>query len=465
MSKGQALAVAPSSPRLRTLQHALERVAVFGVLTHALFLPISIAGMQIGLGLAAGALVALRLSGRRVWARSALDLPCLVLPCAAVASLGLGALAGSPPVGWHEATLWRTILSPLVVLSALEVMRDGAVLDATVDARRGEGGAGTANRLPLLTLGVWAAASLLPSAIAWAQYWSGFDPLFALGLRREAVHAVVPVFPGRFAAVGFFKWYQRLAHNLLPPLCVAAALAVRGGIGSRLRLLLGVASLAAAAAIVLTLSRLAWASLVMAALLLTVFAARARVRRWAVLFVLAGTVAMTLHPGVRVRLANLGQPGINHDREDIWKICWAVVEQHPLTGVGWGNLPRRTAAYYDRIPYPLPRAWCHNAFFSAWAEGGPLLFAAVVAFWALFIRAFWRWRRLGGGELAPAAAAGALAALLAMLANSLAHDIFYSSEAVYGLGFALAVAAALSRGNQPAVSSSTCTSGEAPASV
>jgi O-antigen ligase len=449
MSNGQALAMAPSSPWLRPLQRALERAAVVGVLAHALFLPISIAGMQIGLGLAAAALVALRVTGRRVWARSALDLPLLILICAAVASLALGTLAGSPPVGWHEATLWRSLLAPFVVLSALEVVRDGPGLDPPVDAR----GSARPDRLALLALGVWAAASLVPSALAWAQYWSGFDPLFALGLRHKAVHAVVPVFPGRFAAVGFFKWYQRLAHNLLPPACVAAALAVRGGMGSRLRLLFGAASLAAAAAIVLTLSRMAWASLILAAILLTLLAARARVRRWAALLVLAGTLSMALHPGVRVRIANLGRPGINHDREDIWKICWAAVEQRPLTGVGWGNLPKRTAAYYDRVPYPLPRAWCHDTFFTAWAEGGPLLFAAVVAFWALLVRASWRWRRQASGDLAAAAAAGALAALLAMLANSLAHDILYSSEAVYGLGFALAVAAALSRSDRAAAPS------------
>ena len=453
MSHGQAaLAMAPPSPGLRTLQRALEAVAVLGVLAHALFLPISMAGMQIGLAFAAGALVALRLCGRRVWARSALDLPCLLLVGAAVASLALGALAGSPPVGWHEATLWRSILSPVVLLSALEVTRDGAGPDGSIPggggARRGEEGAGTANRLALLALGVWAAASLLPSVLAWVQYWSGLDPLFALGLRREPVRAVVPVFPGRYAAVGFFRWYQRLAHNLLPPLCVAAALAARGGMGSRLRLLLGGASLAAAAAIVLTLSRMAWASLVMAALLLAVFAAPARLRRWAVALAVAGSVAMTLHPGVRVRLENLAQPGINHDREDIWKICRAVVEQYPLTGVGFGNLPRRTAAYYDRLSYPLPRAWCHNSLFTARAEGGPLLFAALVAFWALLLRGFWRWRRSGRDDLAQAASTGALAALLAMLANSLAHDILYSSEAMYGLGFALAVAAALARGGQ-----------------
>lgn len=434
MSHGHAgLAMELPSPRLSMLQRGLTRVAALGVLAHALFLPISIAGMQIGLGFAAGALVALRLTGRRVWARSALDVPCLLLSGAAVASLGLGALAGSLPVGWHEATLWRSILSPIVVLCALEVAR----------GRPGEEDPTAVNRLALAALGVWAVASLLPSAIAWAQFWTGFDPLHALGLRKTAVQAVVPVYKGHFAAVGFFRWYQRLAHNLIPPLCVAAAVALQGKTTPRLRALLGLASLAAAAAVVLSMSRLAWGSLVLAALVLAVIGAR--VRRRAVAFVLVASMAMLLHPGVRVRLGNLAQPGINHDRDDIWSICRAIVERYPLTGVGWGNLPRRTAAYYDRIPYPLPRAWCHDSFFTAWAEGGPLLFLALLGFWALLLRGFWRWRRAASDDLARAAATGALAALVAMLANSLAHDILYSSEAMYGLGFALAVAAALAR--------------------
>ncbi len=435
MSHGPAALVMELPPsRLSTLQRGLTRVAALGVLAHALFLPISIAGMQIGLGFAAGALVALRLTGQRVWARSALDLPCLLLCGAAMASLGLGALAGSPPVGWHEATLWRSILSPIVVLSALEVAR----------GRPGEEDPAAVSRLALAALGVWAVASLLPSAIAWAQYWTGFDPLHALGLRKTAVHAVVPVYKGHYAAVGFFRWYQRLAHNLVPPLCVAAAVALQGKTTPRLRALLGLASLAAAAAVVLSLSRLAWGSLVLAALVLAVLGAR--VRRWAVVFVLAASMAMLLHPGVRVRLAALQAPGINDDRKAIWNVCRAMVADRPLTGVGWGNLPQRSLPYYERISpwYPL-RAWCHNSFFTAWAEGGPLLFIALVGYWALLLRGFWRWRRAGGDHLARAAATGALAALVAMLANSLAHDILYSSEAVYGLGFALAVAAALAR--------------------
>jgi len=455
------------------LRTALARLAAFAVLAHALFVPISVAGMQIALGFAIAALVGLRLTGVKVWAHSALDLPCLALSAAAVVSLGLGALAGSPPVGWHEATLWRAILAAPVVFSAIEavgVARDrragacpppqGAARNDSLapppgGERAGERGQSIWNllssprSLALTALALWAVAALVPSAIAWAQYWTGFDPLHALGLRAHPVSATVPIYPGRYAAVGFFRWYQRLAHDLLPPLCVAAAVALHGGLRSRwLRLLLGGSALAAAAAVVLTLSRAAWVTLALAGFVMAMSGARAR-RRWALLLVLVGCLAMLLHPGVRVRLAHLVTPDATGDRARIWGVCRAVVADRPLTGVGFGNLPRRSVPYWERLApdYPL-RAWCHDSFFSAWAEGGPLLFAALVAFWVLLARAFLRWRR-DGDELGRAAALGALAALAAMAANSLAHDILYSSEAMYALGFALAVAAALARRSGP----------------
>jgi len=453
MKSAAASAPLAASARAR-LERGLEAVAALGVLAHALFLPISVAGMQIALAFVIGALLALRLLGRRVWARSPLDLPCLVLAAGAVASLGLGALAGSPPVGWHEATLWRSFLAAPLLLSGIQAWGGDTSLAWAVPAaventtslapRSGERAGERGRSLALAALCVWAAASLLPSAIAWAQYWTGFDPLFALGLRAHPVRAVVPVFPDRFAAVGFFRWYQRLAHDLLPPLCVAGAVALHGGLRPRLRALLGVASLAAAAAVVLTLSRAAWVTLALAGAIVAVGGSR-RLARVALPLVAVGVLAMGLNPGVRTRLAHLASPDAAGDRKTIWRVCRAVVADHPLTGVGWGNLPRRSVPYWERIApdYPL-RAWCHDSFFSAWAEGGPLLFGALLAFWALHFLAFLRWRRASDG-LGRAASLGALAALAGMLANSLAHDILYSSEAMFALGFALAVGAALAR--------------------
>jgi O-antigen ligase len=454
VTSAAAPAPLPASARSR-LERGLEAVAALGVLAHALFLPISVAGMQIALAFVAGALLALRLLGRRVWARSPLDLPCLVLAAAAVGSLGLGALAGSPPVGWHEATLWRSFLAAPLLLSGIQAWAGAGRVEhsplappsveragehTSLAPRSGERG----RSLALAALCVWAAASLLPSAIAWAQYFTGFDPLHALHLRSHPVRAVVPVFPGRFAAVGFFRWYQRLAHDLLPPLCLAGAVALHGGVRPRLRALLGAASLAAAAAVVLTLSRAAWVTLALAGAIVAVGGSR-RLRRIALPLVAVGCLAMGLNAGVRTRLAHLASPDATGDRQTIWRVCRAVVADHPLTGVGWGNFPRRSLPYWERLApdYPL-RAWCHDSFFSAWAEGGPLLFGALLAFWALLFVAFLRWRRRSDG-LGRAASIGALAALAGMFANSLAHDILYSSEAMFALGFALAVGVALAR--------------------
>jgi O-antigen ligase len=197
-------------------------------------------------------------------------------------------------------------------------------------------------------------------------------------------------------------------------------------------------------AVVFTLSRMAWLSLVVGVVVIVVNVA-GRARRWAVGAVLVASLAMLLHPGVQTRLRWSSVSGINDDRKAIWSVCRAVVSDHPLTGVGWGNFPKRALPYYERLAPPDGmRAWCHDAFFSAWAEGGPVLFGALVAFWVLLLRAFWRGAR-SGDATGRAAAAGALAALVAMLLNSLVHDIFYSSEAVYGLGFALGIAAALAR--------------------
>ena len=440
MADGEVAAARPA-PRSLGLERALEQLALLGVLTHAAFLPISVAGMQIGLALALAALLGLRLAGRPVWAHSGLDLPCLLFCGAAVASLALGTLGGSPPVGWHEATLWRSLLSPLVVVSAMEV-----------------GGARTGRpsteprRLALLALTVWACAALVPSVVAWLQFLTGFDPLHALGLRRETVHAVVPVYPEHYAAVGFFRWYQRLAHNLLPPLCVAAAVALHGRVGRRQRALFLVASLGAAAAVVLTLSRAAWVTLLLAGFVVLVLGRSTR--RWALPLTLATALAMTLHPGVRVRIAWLVENkgyDINRDREAIWKVCRAVVSDHPLTGVGFGNLPVRSIPYYERLaPEGKLRAWCHDSFLTAWAEGGPLLCAALLAYWLLLLLLFWRSFRRSGEALPRAAALGGLAGVIAMFATSFVHDTLYASEAAYGLGFAVAIAVVLARSQGPA---------------
>lgn len=414
-------------------QRALVRLAWAGIFVHAACLPISIAGMQIGLAVAAAALVALRLTGRRVWVRTPLDVPVLLLTACAIASVGLAwAATGLPPPTVRNAVFWRGFLAPLVVALALENPLDGE--DPQAPRRRA-----------LAIVLVWAGVALVPALVAWIQVRTGLDPLHALGLRGAPRHAPAPGDPTRFAAIGFFKWYPRFAHAMTPVAVLSLALALLAPLRSRVRVFLGVAGLAAAAAVVLTTSRSAWAGLAAAAVTLAFLAGR-RIARVAVPVAVACSIgAALLSPVLRNRLANAFDAGVNQDRETIWRVCGAVIRDHPLTGVGFGALPARSYPYYEQLApdYPL-RAWCHDSFVTAWAEGGPLLTLAFVAWWILLARAFLRFRRTGDA-VGRAAAVGVLAALAALLVNALVHDLFWASEPVFALGTLLGAGVVLAR--------------------
>ena len=418
------------------VEAALRLVARAGLYVHAAFLPISIAGMQIGLGITVLALVGLRLTGRRVWARSELDLPLLGFCCAAILSI---VLSWSVAGGAGNAVLFRTFLSPLLILSALELAPDRAA----------------ARRETFRLLAIWAVAALLPSLLAWVQHYRGLDPLFELGLRVKEIKPLAPLDPGRYAATGFFTWYQRLAHNLTPPLCVLSGLVMHGALLRRQRLAAAAVALAVAAAVVLSFARSAWYGLVAAAVVLVFFAGRKVALRLAAAGAVAAALLVVLNPGVRARVASTFDTRRNNDCLHIWEVCATVVAEHPVAGVGFGNFPAvAEPIYWQLYPKASVRAWCHNSFFSTYAEGGLLLMLALTVFFVGTGGAFWRWSRTSDPP-GRAAAAGALAALVAMFVNALAHDLIYASESMYGFGFALGVAAALARSGQSAPADAT----------
>lgn len=429
------------------VQRALVAAARAGAVAHAAFLPLSIAGMQIGLVVSAVALLAIAWTRGRAWAHGLLDAPVLLFCAAAVLSIGIAWAAGSPPVGWFGATLWRSFLAPLVLLSAIAVEAPG---------ERGD-----ASRRAILVLCTWAVAAVATAAIAWYQYRSGADVLYEMGLRRAPFHPPLPPRDtARFAANGLFKGYTVFAQNLSPPLLLAAALALFAPLPRRQRLLLGIAAALATFTVALTFSRIAWAALVVAGLVLLVLGDRRRAGR-AIAVLAAVLVAATLvAPDLHRRLARAVSPEAFADRRMIWGVCAAVVRDHPVFGVGWGNLHPRVHAYYDRLaPDAGVQAGCHDVFYTLYAEGGLLLVVAGVAYWALLLRGLWRARRRAApASLASAAAAGGFAGTLALLLNGLFHDVFYSSEPMYGLGFALAIAAALSEPRAASIDGEASTS-------
>jgi hypothetical protein len=448
--RGDAHVAAASVPVVRP--EWLGPLAHAAVLAHAFFLSVSLAGVQIAIGVAIGALALAAASGhaRR---RSPLDLAVLIAVAASLLAVAQTSLRGFAPPDLETATRWKPVLSPLVLLAALSLPapgeREGAV-----------------RRRAVAAVLAWGAGAALASAVGYGQALMGVD-LYHLAWRDREILAPVPRWPGHYAATGFFPFYPQFAHALTPPIALAAALVLGAPLAPRRRALLGAAAALAAAAVALTASRAAFAGLVVEALVLLLLGGGRAVRRGLPLLAGAVLAAALLHPGLRARLASLDAPRENMNRQILVRVCAAVAKDHPL-GVGLGNFTRVSGPYFDAIGegYPI-RTGCHLSPLELLVEGGPLLPLAWAVTTALVIRALLRARR-SADALGRAAAAGGLAGLAGLLVNALFHDVHLESYATWPMGFTIGIAMALALGGAgltapPAPASAAPPAGTAPA--
>jgi hypothetical protein len=429
------LAADPVVHRQATLAGVAARVAQLGVIVHALFLPISLAPVQLGI-LAALAGVAVAAYAARggaggVWVRSPLDLAAALIAAAQLLAIAVGWTTGWAPRELETITRWKPVLAPVVLLAALSLPWPGD-------------DEGAPRRRAVRALLAWCAGAAVASVVGIVQATASVDLVHVIGRRPEPLLADVPYWPGRHAAVGFYPWYPQFAHNLVPPLSLAGALALAAPLPRRVRLALGAGAALAFAAVVATVSRGAWASLVVVVGVVLLLLGGRLARLGLPLAAAALVLVSFSHGGLRARLSNAFDEGVNADREIMRAACLDIVREHPL-GVGPGNFRRVADPHFDlvRKDYPL-RTGCHLMPLTQVIEGGPLLPLAWLAGAAIFAGAFLRWRR-GGDALARAASVGALAALASFAVNGLFHDVHRESHATWALGLALGLAAVLAR--------------------
>ena len=366
-------------------------------------MPISIAGMQIALGVAAAGLL---LDLPRPL-RTPLDWPLLALLLVAVAS-DLLSPYGVPRLA--EATLWRSALGFFIVAHGLRLLPPGSALRMLY----------------------WACAGLLLSAVVGlVQYRSGVDLVHLLRLRAGAAMVDAPGVPERFGAMGFFTSRLSFGHNATVLVALLLGALASGAVPrNRVPLAAGAAVLGLSA-VAVTFDRAAWLALGAAALVILVFAVP-RVRR-ALLPALAILIALAaLHGGIRDRFVSSFSAGANADRVFLWSRAKEIIRDHPLLGVGFANYPRVCGRYYDRVdPGFSMRTWAHNLELSALAEMGPLGLLAVL--WLFGAAALALYRRLQTGKLA----LGGLAALAALFFIAQVHDVFYDTKVMYALWLSL----------------------------
>ena len=391
-------------------RNVAARLTAAGLLGHAFFLCVSIAGTQISLAIAAaGTLLALQKPRR-----TALDAPIAAFVLVAVLS-DLVSPYGPPPLAF--ATLWRPAIGYFVVAQGLALL-------------------GPQWRWRFLYAAC--AGLALASAVALLQYRTGIDVVHLFGLRAKAAMVQAPGNPERFAATGFFVSRLGFGHTASMLLALAGG-ALAGGAAPR-RWILSLAGALGLAAVGLTFDRAAYLGLAVAAL---VIALQTR-RKGAAAVIVAIAAAAFVFPGVRTRLTTPWSTAAN-GRLFIWARAADVIRDHPLRGVGFGNYQRVLGPYYDRVDPNFPmRTWAHNLELTALAEMGPLGLCALAWLFVAALRALWRsddpW------------AQGGLAALCAWLTIAQAHDLMIDTKVMYALWFALAISLtkAKSKGPSPA---------------
>lgn len=388
-----------------------------GLCGHAFFVSISIAGMQIALGVAAAGL----LLARQRLARSPLDWPLFAFAALAIASDLLSPF-GPPTLAF--ATLWRAAIGYLIVFQGVRLLEEEEVPRLLAFAALG------------LALG---------SIVGLVQYRTGIDPVHALGLRAEPSFVEAPGVPGRYGAMGFFTSRLSFGHNASVLLALLAGALSTGALPRRLRAPIAIAAALAFAAVLVTFDRAGWLALLAAALTLIAFAPRARKL---LLPLLAAAVLLgALNSGVRTRFRSSFDASANGDRLFIWQRAQEIIRDHPLLGIGFANYPRVCPAYYDRVDPSFPmRTWAHNSELDLLAELGPLGLLAFLWVVVAAARALLRSRS--------PLAVGALAAGAALLVIAQAHDVFYDTKVMYALWLALALGTAAPRGSPSATARS-----------
>jgi O-antigen ligase len=378
-------------------------LAYAGLAAHALFVPVSIAGMQIALGVAAaGLLLALPKP-----LRTELDWPVLAFVGLAVLS-DLMTKEGAPPL--VSATLWRAVVGFFVVAHGVRLVP----------------------RLPLVYCAC--AGLALSSIVGLVQYRTGVDLVYLLHLRGSAALVEAPGVAGRYGAMGFFTSRLTFGHNatVLSALLLGALAA--GAVPRRRVWIPAVAAVLGLSAVAVTFDRAAYLAIGAAIVVIALFSS-VRVRRALVPALAAMLLLALLHGGIRDRFTSAFSTGANSDRVFIWSQAVQIIRDHPVAGIGFANYPKVCGRYYDRVdPSFGMRTWAHNTELSTLAEMGPLGLLALLWLFAAAARALVR--RMSRDSFA----LGGLAALVALFVIGQAHDVLYDTKVMYALWLALGLA-------------------------
>lgn len=375
----------------------LRRVLQVSFFAFALFVPFSIAGMNIACAF-----------GALAWVLFAL----LRRPAPGVASLRTDPLA---------------LASVLLVVSALPSVA------ISQDAARAVKDWSSYWQLLIV---FWVAYNVRAVHMREAAFWtlaasSSVACLVALVQRAGGMDLGFIHIPAEFR-VGGTLYTMTFAGILYQLIVLNCALLLARGIATRARIFLATAVGLQFVAIMLTMTRGAWMALIGGLVALCVLV-RNRVVTWTATALVAAVVLFSLfnfHQQGR-SIPELVRTGLDKDastRVVLWDIAWDLFVAHPLLGVGMGDYTIEA----DRLlagRKVTTTVDTHNVYLHILATRGLVGFVPFVFFWFVWLRELLRWRRrFEPGSLDHQYAVGAIAATVAVLLGALTELNIDDSE-------------------------------------
>jgi O-antigen ligase len=291
----------------------------------------------------------------------------------------------------------------------------------------------------LLIAGFFVVLDALPDALDAERWWSRLLVLMGIvgivGVLQVGLCAWLPPLEpllGRlvrkcYRAHAFYSIYMTLAGVLSLVLLVMLPSLLIGGPRWRASAWLG-----GLAGLVATFVRGAWVGFLAGALTLLGLMPRRRLLVLGALLVLA--VAVLLIPAARRRAESIVDPADPTARERwaMWTSAIAMARDHPLTGVGPGQVKRRYGDYAAPEFRQRPRGHLHNTPLQILVERGVMgLGAWLILFGTFFTRAAGVLHRLPSEATRERAlVVGSLAAIAGFLVGGLTEYNFGDSEVV-----------------------------------
>ncbi len=290
-----------------------------------------------------------------------------------------------------------------------------------------------------------------PAAFPDARALRRFLMVMAVAAGLQSLLGIAHQALGNEERLGLFQHYMTGGGLRMILLLLFLPLLLDRNISQRDRGIIGAAVAMMLVALVLTMTRSSWLGFAAGAVLIGALRYRMLIPALAVVLVLVFLIAPRQY---RERLSLMftmqktelqGETGgeavvqSNQSRMRMWRTGWRMFVEHPVVGVGDGEM---YTMYRTYVPDAIKDegGHLHNTYIHVLATHGIIGFIAMLALFAAIVRREWRIIRQGKGTPVGALALGSLAAFAGFLVNGMAEYNFGDHEIVLLLWMTLGLA-------------------------